>query len=103
MTCSPRLRAGRTDQPRLTDPDEGGQQNVPSCHGMDLDVFYPPEGLRARELHHHVARAKRICCCCPFLMACRSYAVGAQEPFGVWGGTTPAERRAAAGNATAGF
>ena len=100
MTGQPRPRLWQADQFRWTGPDESGLRAVPSCHGMDFDVFYPPEGLRGRELHRHVANAKRICRCCPLLVACRTYAVAAQEPFGVWGGTTPAERRAAGANVT---
>ncbi len=37
-------------------------------------------------------RAARLCGGCPLLEACRR--LGAGERFGVWGGTTPAERGA---------
>lgn len=33
------------------------------------------------------------CRSCPLLEACRSYAVAAGERDGVWGGTTPADRK----------
>jgi hypothetical protein len=34
------------------------------------------------------------CSWCPVLGECRGYALAAGERYGVWGGTTPAERRA---------
>ncbi|MDN5798164.1 MAG: WhiB family transcriptional regulator [Intrasporangium sp.] len=37
------------------------------------------------------APAKRICAGCSFLRACREYAL-ATEVYGVWGGTTDADR-----------
>lgn len=43
------------------------------------------------------AEAVEACSWCPVLQLCRSYAVAADEREGVWGGTTPAERRALAG------
>jgi WhiB family transcriptional regulator, redox-sensing transcriptional regulator len=38
-------------------------------------------------------RAKQICRSCPVLEACRSYALDAAEPYGIWGALTPSERR----------
>jgi WhiB family redox-sensing transcriptional regulator len=64
------------------------------CNGMGSDVFYPPEGLTGRARVRHVHRAKEICLHCPVLDECRSYALAAQEAFGIWGATTPQERRA---------
>ncbi len=40
-----------------------------------------------------VAPAKAICRPCPVRAACLTWAVDAQERYGVWGGLTPAERR----------
>lgn len=37
-------------------------------------------------------RAVDRCLDCPALAACAAYAVAAQEPAGVWGGTTPIQR-----------
>lgn len=34
------------------------------------------------------ATAEALCAGCPFLEACRDYAVAAQEEHGIWGGTT---------------
>ena len=40
------------------------------------------------------ARAKAVCADCPVREACLAYAINTGEDFGVWGGTTPDERRA---------
>jgi hypothetical protein len=37
---------------------------------------------------------KRTCAECPYLMACREWAIAEREPWGVWGGLTPRERSA---------
>lgn len=37
--------------------------------------------------------AAHACAPCPVLEACRTYAVAAAEPAGVWAGTRPADRR----------
>ena len=39
-------------------------------------------------------RAVEACRHCPAAGPCLAYAVAADERFGIWGGTTPAERRA---------
>jgi hypothetical protein len=46
-------------------------------------------GLAARQ----VATARAICARCPVTTQCREWAVRAGEPAGIWGGTTPDERR----------
>jgi len=38
-------------------------------------------------------RAAQLCRSCPVLDACRNYAIAAGEKTGVWGATTPADRR----------
>jgi WhiB family transcriptional regulator, redox-sensing transcriptional regulator len=60
-----------------------------ACRGMDSAFFFHPEGERgpARE-----ARAKEVCRRCPVLEQCRRHALAVQEPYGVWGGLSEAER-----------
>lgn len=41
-------------------------------------------------------RAAQLCQACPALQACTAYAIAANETAGVWGGTTPNQRRARA-------
>ena len=66
------------------------------CNGMSSDVFYTPEGITGRARRRHIRRAKEICLQCPVLRECRNYALAVEEPFGIWGATTPQERRAVA-------
>jgi WhiB family transcriptional regulator, redox-sensing transcriptional regulator len=42
-----------------------------------------------------VAALKKICGSCPVQSECLSYALKENLQYGVWGGTTPSERRAA--------
>lgn len=36
--------------------------------------------------------AEKLCEGCPLLEQCREYAMEAQEPYGIWGGTRPVDR-----------
>ena len=47
--------------------------------------------------HHTEQEAKEVCKACPLLLMCAQYAVEANEPFGVWGGLSPTDRRALRG------
>ena len=56
-----------------------------ACRGTDPALFYDPHPAS-------VAEARGVCDTCPVRAACRSHAVAAAEPFGVWGGLTAEER-----------
>ena len=43
---------------------------------------------------HDEQEAKTICKTCPLLITCAQYAIEAEEPYGVWGGLNPTDRRA---------
>ena len=64
-----------------------------NCRNMDSAVFFHPDGERGLARENRVARAKEICRSCPVIAECRSHALSAQEPFGVWGGLDETERR----------
>jgi WhiB family redox-sensing transcriptional regulator len=66
------------------------------CRGMDSTFFFHPEGERGRTRDDRVTKAKEICQTCPVLIRCRTHALAAQELYGVWGGLSEADRRAAA-------
>jgi len=61
-----------------------------ACAGTHRDVFFPENGA-------HVRPAKALCARCPVRDACLEYALN--DPAlhivgtGVWGGTTPPQRR----------
>jgi WhiB family redox-sensing transcriptional regulator len=59
--------------------------------GVDTEVFFPlsESGPALRE----IAAAKAICARCPVAADCRDWAFRSGEDAGIWGGTTPAERR----------
>lgn len=46
-----------------------------------------------RKLRQDEIDAKLICDFCPVKVLCAEYALLAHEPFGIWGATTPAERK----------
>ena len=63
-----------------------------ACSDVDPDVFYPEEysGWQARSL---TLEAKQICSSCPVRVDCLEYAVEERLDHGIWGGTTPGDRR----------
>ena len=63
-----------------------------SCRDLDSAIFFPSAGLRGRELARYERDAKTVCGSCPVVRECRTYAVDAQEPHGIWGGMTTRER-----------
>ncbi|MEX2032907.1 MAG: WhiB family transcriptional regulator [Dehalococcoidia bacterium] len=58
------------------------------CRGLSPSLFFPPE-----EDGENVEDAKQICSECFVRDQCLASALEANEAFGVWGGTTPRERR----------
>ena len=69
--------------------EESGQ--IPECVD-NHDAFFPDEFTDTETRHYAVKTAKEICNRCPLIADCANYAVQANEPFGIYGGTTPAER-----------
>lgn len=60
-----------------------------SCRGAPADLFFPE---RAQSDPERLEQAKRLCATCPVSKAC--LVAGMAERYGIWGGLTPAERRA---------
>jgi WhiB family redox-sensing transcriptional regulator len=56
------------------------------------DLFYPdsPSDRQNREDTYY---AKQLCKECPVIDECLMYALKSNEPYGIWGGWTPDERR----------
>lgn len=63
-----------------------------ACRGVDPEVFFPiaTDGVAGDQ---EVAAAKAVCARCPVAADCLAWALRAGEAYGVWGGTTPGERR----------
>ena len=68
-------------------------QRFAVCRGLPQNVFFPPENERGRQRARREHRAKQICRDCPVLADCLRHALFWPEQYGVWGATTPAERR----------
>jgi WhiB family redox-sensing transcriptional regulator len=58
---------------------------------VDPELFYPVSVAGPAE--EQVEEAKQVCAVCPVTADCLSWALRAGEPAGIWGGTTPEERR----------
>jgi len=63
-----------------------------ACRDVDPSLFFGPEGEARNKRRFREAAAKAICAYCPVRAACRSFALTTGEPYGIWGGTTEAER-----------
>jgi WhiB family redox-sensing transcriptional regulator len=55
-----------------------------ACRGVSTEIFYQ-EGRSASAL--------AVCGECPIRRACLDWALETEQKFGVWGGTTPKQRR----------
>ena len=47
----------------------------------------------AEEDHRPYMAARKLCAGCPIQNVCLSYALDNHEPFGMWGGLSPRERK----------
>jgi WhiB family transcriptional regulator, redox-sensing transcriptional regulator len=66
-------------------PFDGTQE----CLKIDPEWFFPED----YDDRFHVLVAKSACKRCPLVNACLEYAVKDSSLDGIWGGTTPKERR----------
>jgi WhiB family transcriptional regulator, redox-sensing transcriptional regulator len=62
-----------------------------ACRGVDPELFFPVSA--SGPALDQVAEAKRVCASCPVRPDCLAWALRAGESAGIWGGTTPEERR----------
>ncbi|MGV9867036.1 WhiB family transcriptional regulator [Rhodococcus koreensis] len=60
-------------------------QTSADCREYEVELFYDESSV-SEDI------AKAICGRCPVRPECREYAVTANEPHGIWGGLTLAER-----------
>jgi WhiB family redox-sensing transcriptional regulator len=68
----------------------------PPCTRHDPELFFPDRQLRPgrnSEDDPWVAAARRVCAGCPVRLECLRTALDNREDYGIWGGTTPDERR----------
>ena len=65
--------------------DMSWQNDTAACIGHPVDWWFPADKTNA-------TTAKEICQTCPLINPCKAHGI-AHELHGVWGGTTPKERR----------
>jgi hypothetical protein len=78
-------------------PTSGAREDiVPECRLMELGgtlTRHQAKDFHDEQSSHAIERARATCRRCPLQRKCLLAAVKADEPFGVWGGLTPKERR----------
>lgn len=65
-----------------------------ACTSYSVEEFFLPENARGADKLALESKAKRVCATCPVVEQCLQHALSAQEPYGVWGGTSPSDRHA---------
>jgi WhiB family transcriptional regulator, redox-sensing transcriptional regulator len=75
-------------------------RDLAACLGMDTDLFFPLENIggprEGRGISGEKERAesaKKVCGSCEVVTYCLDYALAFGEEHGIYGGTTPSERR----------
>lgn len=63
------------------------------CRESGDDLHFPTAEPGSQAFTVQVSAAKQECHACPVRAECLAYALETAEPHGIWGGTTPAERR----------
>lgn len=74
----------------------GAWMDDAACKDADITLFYDPEDERPEYRVRRIEAAKAICHTCTVRLQCLSTALANDEPFGIWGGLTAAERHAVA-------
>ena len=92
VPLTPEQRRQVLRDPRLADATESryaaaGWRARGSCLDKDPETFFPGS-------HEPVDAALKVCSTCPVQGSCLAAALDAGDYDGVWGGTTPEERRA---------
>jgi WhiB family redox-sensing transcriptional regulator len=92
----------RSSEPQLVPALTYDEESQALCSQADPDAWFPEQGQNS----HY---AKRICngdprtgvAPCPIRARCLEVALARHEPFGIYGGMTPSERRRLNGRAVA--
>lgn len=62
------------------------EHGEPPCSQTDPEVWFPQKG-------GSTTLAKKVCNECPLKKPCLQFALLNNEPYGIWGGVAPRERR----------
>lgn len=80
--------------PRLSEAMSTEWQQHGRCRDTDASVFFPPPTFEHKpDREAREAKAKAICAECPVRISCLEWALAVDEPYGVWGGHSEAERK----------
>ena len=75
-----------------SEPDTTWREQA-ACAGVDPDLFFPL-GESGPVNEPMIDAAKALCEECVVKQDCLNYVLANNEKYGIWGGTTPKERRA---------
>lgn len=64
-----------------------------ACQELESWLFFAVEREPRAQRRLREASAKAVCARCPVLDRCRQDALERREPHGIWGGTSPRDRR----------
>lgn len=73
-----------------------------ACKGADPNSFFPPVGIEdedyktpqwAATYERSYAEARAICASCPVIQECGDWVERNPQPYGLWAGLTPQDRR----------
>ena len=82
-------RDGGTPSQKVGDlprPQGWSWQERAACRGMDVVLFFGPEGERGPGRERRERKAAQVCAGCPVREECRTYSIGRPEKYGTWGG-----------------
>lgn len=74
-----------------TGPTLEGWRDTGKCRDSDPNLFYPLG--RGHAAIEQAEAAKLICRGCPAREPCLAFALASRQELGVWGGTSPEDRR----------
>lgn len=69
-----------------------GWRNLAACRDTDPDSFFPVAAPGTDAYAEQAAAALKACAGCPVRRPCGEFAVSTRQGWGIWAGTSPAER-----------
>ena len=93
MTHHIRRPLGTRTPARTGGEDRPAWQDSALCAQSDPDAWYPSAETDEQKTGVGPAKVKALCDICPVRAECLAAALENDEQHGIWGGTTPQERR----------
>lgn len=84
--------ANRPPRPANHPQPAGDWRSRSACRSVDPEIFWPPANT-SLVLERYLAEAGPVCAACPVTTDCLDYALSTGQADGIWGGTTPEQRR----------